>query len=106
MKIRAKVRKIIIGCSLFAACLLVDGGFPSGIVVSEAEARVGRPATPGSVAGVARRTTRRTIRRSTVYVASLPRGCTTVVIDGTTLQQCGGTYYQASGSQYVQVYVD
>jgi hypothetical protein len=106
MKIRAKVRTIVIGFSLLAACLLVDGGFPSGIVVSEAEARVGRPATPGSVAGVARRTTRRRIRRSTVYVASLPRGCTTVVIEGTTLQQCGGTYYQADGSQYVQVYVD
>jgi hypothetical protein len=106
MKIRAKVRTIVIGCSLFAACLLVDGGFHSKIVVSEAEARVGRPATPGSVAGVARRTTRRRIRRSTIYVASLPRGCTTVVIDGTTLQQCGGTYYQTHGSQYVVVYVD
>ena len=34
-------------------------------VLSDAEARVGRPATPGSVAGVARRTTRRTIRRGT-----------------------------------------
>ena len=106
MKIRAKVRTIVIGFSLLAACLLVDGGFHSEIVVSEAEARVGRPATPRSVAGVARRTTRRRIRRSTVYVVSLPRGCTTVVIDGTTLQQCGGTYYQTHGSQYVVVYVD
>ncbi len=106
MKIRVKVRTIVIGFSLLAACLLVDGGFQSGIVVSEAEARLGRPATPGSVAGVGRRTTRRVIRRSTIYVASLPKGCTTVVIEGTTLQQCGGTYYQADGSQYVQVYVD
>jgi hypothetical protein len=31
--------------------------------VSPAEARVGRPLTPVSVAGVARRTTRRTVRR-------------------------------------------
>ena len=106
MKIRAKVRTIVIGCSLFAACLLVDGWYPGGLVISEVEARIGRPATPGSVAGVARRTTRRRIRRSTVYVASLPRGCTTVVIEGTTLQQCGGTYYQTHGSQYVVVYVD
>ncbi len=106
MKIRAKVRTIVIGFSLLAACLLVDGGFHSGIVVSEAEARVGRPATPGSVAGVGRRTTRRVIRRSTIYVASLPKGCTTVVIEGTTLQQCGGTYYQTHGSQYVVCYVD
>ena len=106
MKIRSKVRTIVIGFSLLAACLLVDGGFHSGIVVSEAEARVGRPATPGSVAGVGRRTTRRVIRRSTIYVASLPKGCTTVVIEGTTLQQCGGTYYQTHGSQYVVCYVD
>jgi len=29
-----------------------------------------------------------------------------VVIEETTLQQCGGTYYQAHGSQYVVCYVD
>jgi hypothetical protein len=74
--------------------------------VTEAEARIGRPATPASVAGVARRTTRRTIRRSTIYRATLPRGCTTVVIEGTTLHQCGGTYYQPYNNQYVVVYVD
>lgn len=34
-----------------------------GLKIDTAEARVGRPATPGSVAGVARRTTRRTVRR-------------------------------------------
>lgn len=34
--------------------------------VEEAQARIGRPATPGSVAGVARRTTRRTVRRHAV----------------------------------------
>jgi hypothetical protein len=36
-------------------------------------------------------------------VATLPPSCTTVVIEGTTLYQCGGTYYQASGTQYVVV---
>jgi hypothetical protein len=35
----------------------------SGNVVSQAEAVIGRPATPGSVAGVARRTSRRAVRR-------------------------------------------
>lgn len=34
-----------------------------GNLVSEANAVIGRPATPGSVAGVARRTSRRTVRR-------------------------------------------
>jgi hypothetical protein len=36
----------------------------SGTVISQAEAVVGRPATPGSVAGAARRTTRRAVRRT------------------------------------------
>ena len=49
---------------------------------SEAQARVGRPLTPGSVAGVARRTTRRVIRRSTIYVATLPASCSSVTING------------------------
>jgi hypothetical protein len=38
--------------------------------------------------------------------ALLPRGCTTVVIEGTTLHQCGGTYYQPSGNQYVVVNIN
>jgi hypothetical protein len=61
--------------------------------------------TPVSVAGVARRTTRRTIVATPAYVAALPPACTVVVIEGTTLHQCGATYYQASGSQYVVVNV-
>jgi hypothetical protein len=105
MKTRAKVWVIAIGC-LVAAGLIVDVWSPVNLVSSEVEARVGRPMTPGSVAGVSRRTTRRTIRRSTIYIASLPPSCTTIVIEGTTLQQCGGTYYQTHGTQYVQVYVD
>jgi len=36
----------------------------SGTVLSQAEAVIGRPATPGSVAGAARRTTRRAVRRT------------------------------------------
>jgi hypothetical protein len=89
-----------------ATGLLIDGPLPGGGTVNEADARIGRPATPASVAGVARRTTRRTIRRSTIYAATLPRGCTTVVIEGATLHQCGGTYYQPYNNQYVVVYVD
>jgi len=106
MEIRAKVRTIIIGFCLLMTGLLFDGEFHTGMVVSEAEARVGRPATPGSVAGVARRMTRRTIRRTTRYVNTLPGGCPKVNIDGTVLWHCGGTYYQAHGSQYVVVQVN
>ncbi len=43
-------------------------------IATEAQARVGRPLTPVSVAGVARRTTRRVIRRGAV-VAVIPAGC-------------------------------
>jgi hypothetical protein len=91
---------------LFVAGLLVDGGFHSGIFVGDAQAIIGRPLTPVSVAGVARRTTRRVIRRTAVYVAVLPAGCTTVNIDGTVLSQCGGTYYQPYNGQYVVVIVE
>jgi len=73
---------------------------------SEAQARVGRPLTPGSVAGVARRTTRRVVRRSSIYVAALPAGCAVVGIDGVSYWRCGGTYYAASGGRYVVVYID
>ena len=106
MTMLTSVRTFAIGCSLIAASAVFDGSMNSGIFISNAEARIGRPMTPVSVAGVARRTTRRTIRRTAVYAATLPRGCTTVVIDGATLSQCGGTYYQAHGNQYVIVNVN
>jgi hypothetical protein len=76
---------------------------PNWAPIKDAGAVVGRPLTPGSVAGVSRRTSRRVVRRTTTYVATLPPSCQTVVIEGTALQQCGGTYYQASGAQYVVV---
>ena len=66
---------------------------------------INQPGAAGNVGGVARRTARRIVATS-VVVATLPPGCTTVVIDGTTLQQCGGTYYQPSGNQYVVVKVE
>lgn len=86
--------------------LLADTALDRGFIVKDAEAVVGRPATPISAAGVARRTTRRTIYRTTVYVSTLPAGCTTVIVEGTTLKQCGGTYYQPSGNQYVVVNIN
>jgi hypothetical protein len=75
-------------------------------IVTSSEARVGRPLTPLSVAGVARRTTRRVVRRSTIYAATLPVGCATVVINDASYYQCGATYYQPYQGQYVVVYVD
>jgi hypothetical protein len=91
------------------AMLLGDGlapVVPFASFVSDAQARVGRPLTPGSVAGVTRRTTRRVIRRSTVYVAALPRGCVRTSVNGVAVWRCGPTYYQAYGGRYVVVYIN
>ena len=89
------------------AGLLLDVPLPQQItIVREAEARIGRPLTPVSYAGVARRTRRRTIRRTTVYAATLPTACANVTINGSLLHQCGGTYYQPYNGQYVVVKVD
>ncbi len=107
MTMKTIVKILLILGILFAA--EQAGDYLTGVsrFPSKAEARMGRPLTPGSVAGVARRTTRRTIRRTTMVVATLPPGCgTTVVINGTSLYHCGGTYYQASGNQYVVVTVN
>lgn len=99
------IRTIVITCALFTAGPVVDGFFGADIIVKDAEAIVGRPATPISVAGVARRTTRRVIYRSTVYVAVLPARCSVVNINGVNLHHCGTTYYQPYGNQYVVVSV-
>lgn len=64
--------------------------------VKEAEAVVGRPATPGSVAGTHRRTRRRTKRRvaAGTRVTTLPGGCTTVMRGGVKYHHCDGVYYR------------
>ena len=77
-----------------------------GSISSQALARVGHPLTPGSVAGVARRTTRRTIHRTTVYVARLPVGCVKTSVNGTSIWHCGATYYQHTGTKYVVVHIN
>ena len=103
---KSRPRFLIAAIGLLVVALVVEGWCPVNLIVNEAEARVGRPRTPNSVAGSSRRTTRRVIRPSTTYVTVLPKSCTTVVIEGTTLHQCGGTYYQTHNSQFVIVYVD
>ncbi|TPK73921.1 hypothetical protein FJ950_24110 [Mesorhizobium sp. B2-3-14] len=82
---------------------LLDPVAPSASFVGYAQARVGHPLTPGSAAGVARRTTRRVIRRSTVYVTKLPAACAQISVNGVLLWHCGGVYYQPSGGRYVVV---
>ena len=83
-----------------------SGGVVSGALVGEAHARIGRPLTPASVAGVARRTTRRTLRRSAIYVGALPSGCVRTSYNGYAVWRCGGTYYQSYNGRYAVVYID
>ncbi|HIK46245.1 MAG TPA: hypothetical protein IGR64_15400 [Leptolyngbyaceae cyanobacterium M65_K2018_010] len=92
-------------CGLLLAGLVMDGTLSTQLVSQKAEAIIGLPFTPLSYAGVARRTTRRMIYATSIYAATLPVGCTSVVINGTSLYQCGATYYQPSGNQYVVVNV-
>jgi hypothetical protein len=72
-------------------------------VVNDAEARVGRPLTPVSVAGTARRTTRRVVRRTNVRINALPAGCVYGPYYGGTYYNCAGVYYEPEGAVYVQV---
>ncbi len=81
------------------------------ILIKDAEARVGRPGSPRSVAGVSRRTTRRTVRRHHAVghrVRVLPVGYTTVVVSGTTYYVYDGVYYlpQYEGNQLVYIMVE
>jgi len=103
---KSTIGLMIVGLTLAVADLSPEGIFTGGSLVKEAHAVVGRPATPVSVAGVARRTTRRTIVATSMYVPKPPPTATVVVIEGVTLYQDGTTYYQSSGSQYVVVKVD
>jgi hypothetical protein len=98
----------VTGLFLFGAGDLIVTKLPgatgaSGIFSSAEARRVGRPLRPVSVAGVARRTTRRTIRRG-AYIAAVPAGCAYGTYYGYSLYNCGGAYYQRSGSGYVVVY--
>jgi hypothetical protein len=66
---------------------------------SEVLAVVGRPLTPMSYAGVARRTTRRAVYASaavasTAALSTLPAGCVPSVYGAATYYGCGGTYYR------------
>ncbi len=83
----------------------------------EAEAVIGRPLTPMSYAGVARRTTRRAayagayagahaapVYSSTTVVSTLPTGCSQTSAGGTTVYQCHGANYAPSYNGTTVVY--
>lgn len=99
------------------------------VFVADAEAIVGRPLTPVSVGGVARRTTRRAVVYSSsanaaaaaqqaapapaaasvlpagTVVSALPSGCESTTVDGTSLFNCGGVMYRPTFQSNNLVYV-
>ena len=81
------MRQVIIKRALLAGAVVACGTFgsvawlPSGglrVSIESAQARVGRPLTPVSVAGVARRTT----RRAAVGAAAAGTACVRVLVNG------------------------
>ena len=83
---------------------------PIKFSVKEAQAVIGRPATPGSVGGVRRRTRRRTRRRWAIgtRMYTLPAGYTTTVVHQTTYYVVDGEYMKKAyeGDKVVYVVVD
>jgi hypothetical protein len=66
-----KTINLIVAAVAMSGGLLLDGNSAIlGSLVSSAEARVGRPLTPMSYAGVARRTTRRAVYGSAAAAAA------------------------------------
>jgi hypothetical protein len=89
------------------AALVIGGAAFTGIPeqVPEAKAIIGRPLTPMSYAGVARRTARRTAYGAAVVapyaayhgvapIAVLPGGCMRTYAGGVAVYGCGGVYYR------------
>jgi hypothetical protein len=73
----------VLGLGIFGT---IDLSQSDGLALSiqSAEARVGRPATPASVAGVARRTTRRAVvGGAAVGAAAAGTACVRVLVNGT-----------------------
>ncbi len=80
------LRRMFLGAAVIACGIAgsVDWSPSEGLSLSvvSAEARVGRPLTPVSVAGVARRTTRRAVVGGAV-VGGAAAGCVRVLVNGT-----------------------
>jgi len=94
---KAKTFKAICAASLGLMLYLADGGgtAPGSSLLREARAVVGLPATPLSVAGVARRTTRRVVAVETAAVATTAAAATSA----TAQQQAAVAQQQAATAQ-------
>ena len=108
MAMKSNTMKSLCAGLALALGLFSDGdlaGIMQGRVGSEAQARVivVPRARVAPRAGVARRTTRRVIRRTGIYVNHLPAGCIVTHYDGVAVWHCGTHYYERHGGRYVRV---
>jgi hypothetical protein len=108
---------LLLVASLIAVGTLTDTG-PLMLGGQSAEAVIGRPLTPMSYAGVARRTTRRAVYagaatggyygapvvQSTAVVTTLPAGCGSIATATGVYYQCGGARYEPYYSGGTVVY--
>lgn len=126
-----RLKALVIALSL-PLLYLADGSTdtePGLTLISEAHAIVGRPLTPLSVAGVARRTTVRAVAASPApppaattqtqaaaarpagapaigtVVSTLPVGCKAEIRSGVEYQNCGGVLYRSAFQGNNLVYV-
>ena len=77
-----RLLRITLASVAAAACLLLNDNSSldqSGSLISQAQARIGRPLTPMSYAGVARRTTRRAVAVGAAAATVYRPGCVQVV---------------------------
>ena len=77
---RALLVAAIVVCGVSGSIDWTSDGL--SVSIESAQARVGRPLTPVSVAGVARRTTRRAVVGGAV-VGGAAAGCVRVLVNGT-----------------------
>lgn len=111
-KCKAKLNRRLRLVVLSALVVMLAGEFPAFdlatyFFIKNAEAVIGRPASPGSVAGVRRRTRRRARRRA-IYgsrVYALPPGCAGIMRAGVNYYHCGGVYYRPYYEGTTVVYV-
>jgi len=94
--------------------LMTDVQLGQSANISPAAVRVVQHSDVLPVAAVVRRTVVRkpanggvVIRRSTIYVNTLPAGCVRRSYGGSVVWKCGSTYYQPyGGTRYVVVYIN
>ncbi|MFZ1173996.1 MAG: hypothetical protein WA832_18125 [Bradyrhizobium sp.] len=84
-KISIRQTSLVIATLAFGTLASITWSPGSGpsVAVDSAQARVGRPLTPVSVAGVARRTTRRHVVAGAAVVGAAATHCARVLVNGT-----------------------